>query len=278
MSLPPPSVQYCEWHPKRQTGRYCTRCGRPACPDCLVQVSVGSHCPSCRKAAQPSVRTRAVHWNAGQHLLATRTLIALNVLVFVWTLTGGTGGLFMSNSVTRLQFDLGLFQPALAAGEWYRVVTSGFLHFGILHIGMNMLLLYQLGQLLEPALGRARFTLLYFAAMFGGAAGAILLTPNALTGGASGAVFGLMAAAAVGLQQRGINPFQTGIGATLVLNLVLTLSIPGISIGGHLGGVVAGAAVGYAMLEPRWQRDHKNIGIIAPVAAMVLSLVVMSLR
>lgn len=224
------------------------------------------------------MRTRARHWNAGQLLLATRVLIALNVLVFVWTLTDGTDGLFMSNRISRLQFDLGLFQPALDAGEWYRVVTSGFLHFGILHIGMNMLLLYQLGQLLEPALGRTRFVLLYFAAMFGGAAGAILLTPNAITGGASGAVFGLMAAAAVGLQQRGINPFQTGIGATLVLNLVLTLSIPGISVGGHLGGVIAGAAVGYAMMEPRWQRDMKYVAIAAPITAMVISLLVMVAR
>lgn len=271
-------MQFCEWHPKRQAGRFCTRCGRAACPDCLVQVAVGSHCPACRKAAQPSVSTRARHWNAGQHILATRTLIALNVLVFIWTLAGSTGNIITSSQVSQHQYDLGLFQPALASGEWYRVVTSGFLHFGILHIGMNMLLLYQLGQLLEPALGRARFTLLYFAAMFGGAAGAILLSPYSLTGGASGAVFGLMAAAAVGLHQRGINPFQTGIGATLVLNLVLTLSIPGISIGGHLGGVIVGAAVGYAMLEPRWQRDMRRIGYVAPIVAMVVSVLVMAAK
>lgn len=268
-------MQYCEWHPKRQTGRFCTRCGRPACPDCLTQVDIGSHCPTCTKAARPTIATRARFWNAGQNLLATRALIAINAIVFVWTLTGGTSGLLMGDRITQQQYDLGLFRSGLAQGEWYRVVTSGFLHFGILHIGMNMLLLYQLGQLLEPALGRTRFSLLYFSALFGGAAGAIVLTPNAITGGASGAVFGLMGAAAIGLHQRGINPFQTGIGATLVLNLVLTLSIPGISIGGHLGGVAVGAAVGYAMLEPRWQRDMRQIGYIAPIVAMVLSLIVM---
>ncbi len=242
----------------------------------MTQVDIGSHCPACTKAARPSASTRARHWNAGQHILATRALIAINVLVFVWTLTGGTDGLFMGNRISQQQYDLGLFQIGLSNGEWYRVVTSGFLHFGILHIGMNMLLLYQLGQLLEPSLGRARFTLLYFAAMFGGAAGAILLSPNALTGGASGAVFGLMAAASVGLHQRGINPFQTGIGATLLLNLVLTLSLPGISIGGHLGGVIVGAATGYAMMEPRWQRDMKYVGYAAPIAAIALSLIVMA--
>lgn len=136
-----------------------------------------------------------------------------------------------------------------------------------------MLLLWQLGQLLEPALGEWRFTLLYFASMFGGAAGALLLTPDGLTGGASGAVFGLMAAAAVGLQQRGVNPMRTGIGSTLILNLLITFMIPGISIGGHVGGALTGAAVGYAMLEPRWTRSTPAIAWITPVVAMVLAVV-----
>ena len=92
----------------------------------------------------------------------------------------------------------------------WRVVSSGFLHFGIFHLGMNMLLLWQLGSLLEPALGRARFLLLYLASLVGGATGAILLSPNALTGGASGAVFGLMGAAAVALLRRGVNPMALG--------------------------------------------------------------------
>jgi membrane associated rhomboid family serine protease len=118
---------------------------------------------------------------------------------------------------------------------------------------MNMLLLWQLGQLLEPSMGRTKFTALYFIAMVGGAIGALVVEPNGLTGGASGAVFGLMAAAAVGLKQRGINPMQTGIGSTLILNLLITFAIPGISIGGHIGGALTGAAVGYVLLKPRWR-------------------------
>jgi membrane associated rhomboid family serine protease len=192
-------------------------------------------------------------------------LIALNAFVFLWTLAG-------SGSLDQRQFDLGLSLVYVQNGEWYRIVTSGFLHFGLLHVGMNMLLLWQLGQLLEPALGQWRFSLLYFASMFGGAAGALLLTPDGLTGGASGAVFGLMAAAAVGLQQRGVNPMRTGIGGTLVLNLLITFMIPGISIGGHLGGALTGAMVGYAMLEPRWTRSSPAIAWIAPVVAMILSV------
>ena len=205
-------------------------------------------------------------WNAVQPILTTRVLIALNVFVFLWTLTA-------SGSVTKNQFDLGLSLPYIADGEWYRIVTSGFLHFGLIHIGMNMLLLWQLGQLLEPALGQARFALLYFASMFGGAFGALVLTPNGLTGGASGAVFGLMAAASVGLQQRGVNPLRTGIGATLLLNLLITFTIPGISIGGHLGGALMGAAVGFVMLQPHRTRSTPLVTVVTPVVAMMLCVV-----
>ncbi len=196
-----------------------------------------------------------------QPILATRVLIAINAFVFLWTVTGPL-------SSSRRQFDLGLSLSFIDNGEWYRIVTSGFLHFGIIHIAMNMLLLWQLGQLLEPALGQVRFVLLYFSSMFGGAVGALALTPNGLTGGASGAVFGLMAAATVGLQQRGVNPMRTGIGATLLLNLLITFTIPGISIGGHLGGALMGAAIGYVMLEPRRTRSTPMVSVIAPIVAM----------
>jgi membrane associated rhomboid family serine protease len=173
--------------------------------------------------------------------LVTRTIIAINIVVYFWTVAGNH------------EFDLGLSKFYIDNGEYYRIITSGFLHFSVLHVGMNMFLLWQLGQLLESAMGRIRFTSLYFICMIGGAIGALILEPNALTGGASGAVFGLMAAAAVGLHQRGINPMRTGIGTTLILNLVITFAIPGISIGGHLGGALTGAALGYVMLKPRWR-------------------------
>ena len=109
---------------------------------------------------------------------------------------------------------------------------------------MNMFILWQLGQLIETGLGRTRFAMIYFASLLGGSAGALLLSPNALTGGASGAVFGLMGAAAVILHRRGVNVMRTGIGTTLILNLVITFALPGVSIGGHLGGVLIGALIG----------------------------------
>ena len=272
MSFPPPILEYCTRHPDVATGRHCTRCDRPACSQCLTQADIGSLCSECLRRAKPATRERIRFWNAAQSLLVTRVTIGLNAIIFVWVLFGSDryigGGV-----INGRELDMALSQFFIDDGEWYRLISSGFLHFGLFHIGMNMFLLWQLGVLLEPALGRARFALLYFVSMLGGAVGALVLSPNALTGGASGAVFGLMAAASVGLQQRGVNPLKTGIGATLILNLLITFTIPGISIGGHLGGALMGAAAGYAMLEPRWNRSNPWIGWVAPILGMVLSLV-----
>jgi membrane associated rhomboid family serine protease len=233
----------------------------------LVQVSVGSHCLDCVKAARPDVKTRARFWNARQPTLVTYALIAINAVVYFWTA-----------SAPRNEVKLALYKPFIADGEYYRLVTSGFLHFSIFHIGMNMLLLFQLGQLLEPAIGRVRFGLLYFAALLAGSLGALMVQPFGLTGGASGAVFGLMAAAAIGMHRRGVNIFQTGIGMVLVLNLVLTFTIPGISIGGHVGGAIAGALCGFVLLAPRhaplpnWASYAMPVGII--IVAVMGSLAI----
>ncbi len=275
MSLPPPLLEYCTRHPQIVTGRHCTRCDRPACNDCLTPVDIGSHCTECVRRARPATSERIRFWNAAQPVLVTRLIIAINVIAYAWVLTG-TQLSSIAGSINSNELDMGLSQVFIDNGEWYRIISSGFLHFGLIHVGMNMLLLWQLGQLLEPALGRARFTLLYFTAMVGGATGALLMNPNGLTGGASGAVFGLMAAAAVGFQQRGVNPMRTGIGATLMLNLLITFAIPGISIGGHLGGALIGGAIGYAMLEPQWQRDAPWIAWVAPAICIASSLLFIS--
>jgi membrane associated rhomboid family serine protease len=159
--------------------------------------------------------------------------------------------------------------------EWYRLITSGFLHFGILHIAMNMYMLFQLGKLLEPPLGRLRYGLLYFACLLGGSLGVLVLegSSTGLHGGASGAVFGLMGAAAIGMQRRGINIFQTGLGATLMINLLLTFTIPGISIGGHIGGIVMGAICGSIMLPPPHQKQPPWLGYVVPTIAIIGSVI-----
>lgn len=272
MSLPqPPVLAHCYRHPDRETGRSCTRCGKPACGECLVQVSIGSHCLDCVKAARPDVKTRAKFWNARQPTLVTYSLIAINAVVYLWTIAANQK--FDSGRFPHGDFTLALAKPFLQDGEYYRLVTSGFLHYGLFHIGMNMLLLFQLGQLLEPAIGRSRFGLLYFASLLGGSVGALMLQPNGLTGGASGAVFGLMAAAAIGLHRRGVNVFKTGIGTILLLNLVITFTIPGISVGGHLGGAIAGAICGFVMLAPQHAVLPRWASYATPIAVVVASVV-----
>ncbi len=278
MSLPQPptapALPRCYRHPDRETGRSCTRCGKPACSECLVQAAVGSHCLDCSRAARPDVRTRANFWKARQHALLTNVLIGLNVAVFLYTTLQDTSSLGGRGGISEAQFDLGLNKWLLHVNhEWYRLVTAGFLHFGIIHIAFNMLLLYQLGQLLERVLGPVRFGLLYAAGLLAGSAGVLIAGGNGITGGASGAVFGLMAAAAIGLHRQGVNVFSTGIGTTLLLNLFLTFAIPGISVGGHLGGAVGGAICGFLMLPPRWQPYPKWVTYAAPIAVLVVSVV-----
>lgn len=158
-------------------------------------------------------------------------------------------------------------------GSWYRLVTSGFLHYGVIHIALNMYFLYTLGPLLEAPLGRVRFLLLYLASLLGGSLGVILLQPGSLAAGASGAVFGLMAAASVGLWRRGVNPLSTNIGRVLLLNLVLTFMVSGISIGGHLGGAAAGALCATVMLAPSHKPAPAWATYAMPIAVAVVSVV-----
>lgn len=253
---PPPPAQACYRHPNRVTGRACTRCGRPACADCLQPASVGSLCPECSRQGRPSVSTRVKWASAGQHDLTTKVLIAINALVFIGAIAIGHGGVFKESDwhfrgalIARFLPQFGDWYRGVAEGGWWRLVTSGFLHYGIIHLGMNMWVLWAVGPALERELGRIRFLLVYFASMLGGAAGALLLSPDARTAGASGAIFGLFGAFAAGLYQRGVNPLRTSIGTAIILNLVLTFGLSNISVGGHIGGLVAGAICGWFVLR-----------------------------
>ena len=221
---------------------------------------------------------RLRHWQAGHAALVTRSLIIVNLAVFVLTIVADPRSL--SGRTTQLQVDLGLNGRLVALGpmEWYRLLSSGFIHFGVIHIGFNMFLLHQLGGMLEPTIGRVRFALVYVTCLLGGAAGAMLLQPGGLHGGASGAVFGLMGLAAIGYQQRGINPLSTSIGTLLILNLVITFVVPGISIGGHLGGAVAGAVCGVIVLSPRRPRpsDLSAITMLVAIGVFLVAIAVVA--
>ncbi|MEY4340384.1 MAG: hypothetical protein RLZ14_2234 [Actinomycetota bacterium] len=252
-----------------------------ACSECLVQASVGSHCLDCAKASRPDTATRVRLASSRFAAPVTYGIIAVNVLVFVWIAVASGSG--FGGELTQGHVDLGLSKAILQgttsyngtpipAHQWYRLVTSGFIHFGVFHILMNMLLLFQLGNLLERALGGVRFGLMYAACLLAGSLGVLVLGSAGVTGGASGAVFGLMAGAAVERQRRVVNVFSTGIGTTLLINLVLTFSIRGISIGAHLGGVVGGAICGWFMLAPAWKPQPKWVAVVAPVAVAVVSV------
>lgn len=234
---------------------------------------MGSHCLDCAKAARPDVKTRAVFWNARQPALVTMGLIGANVLAFLATVLGD--GRALAGDLTEAHVDYGLFGPAIGYyDEWYRIVTSGFMHFGIIHIGFNMYLLYMLGQMLEPALGRVKFALVYLAGLLGGSAGALLLSPNSISAGASGAVFGLMALAFVGYYLNGMNPMNTSIGSLLILNLFITFVVSNVSIGGHLGGALAGALCAFTVMAPRHKQLPKWASYAGPVAVCAIAIVV----
>ena len=247
-----------------------------------MQASVGSHCVDCARAARPDVATRVKFASSRVLTPVTYTIIAINVLVFLWM--GVKDPKSFGGGITQAHANLGLSRNILKYGvaytdgshdpthQWYRLVTNEFIHFGFFHIGMNMLLLFQLGNLLERALGGKKLALMYFASLLAGSLGVIVVNTPGITGGASGAIFGLMAGAAVGLHRRGVNIFSTGIGTTLVLNLVLTFTISGISFGGHIGGGIGGAICGWVMLAPGWKPVPKWATWATPIAVAVLSV------
>jgi membrane associated rhomboid family serine protease len=253
----------CYRHPSRETGVSCSNCGKPICPDCMTSTPVGMRCPDCAGQRQRVHTMRSMHVDP----IVTYVLIGINVLMFLGS--GGGGGILTGGGSggSRVFLDFALWGPAIDVNhEYYRLITGGFLHSGILHIGFNMYILYWLGTMLEPSLGHLRFGALYFASLLAGSFGALLLDPNAVTVGASGAVFGLMGAAFVLQRARGIDPMQSGIGPIILINLVLGFVIPNVSVGGHIGGLVGGVICAFAMER----LAGRGRGVLLPVAACVV--------
>jgi membrane associated rhomboid family serine protease len=245
----------CYRHPGRETGVSCSNCGRPICPDCMTPTSVGMRCPECARQ-RTQVRTLR---STTHEPVVTYALIAINVAAFIASTVAG-GGLANRGGGTVIEHGA-LNGPAIAdQHEFWRLITSGFLHAGFLHIGFNMYLLYLLGRMIEPAIGPVRFATLYFASLLAGACGALIVDPHALTVGASGAVFGLMGAAALMMRARGLSVMESGIGGLIVLNLAFSFIFSGISIGGHIGGLIGGFAAAGA-LEMGMQRRSQLLGI-----------------
>jgi len=268
----------CYRHPSRETGVSCSNCGRPICPDCMTTTPVGMRCPECAKQSTRVVRMREM----ASVPQVTYALIVINAIVFF---TEGRSALSISGQASGTVVGEGaligsseipaLANVGVAHGQWWRIVTSGFLHENLLHIGFNMYVLYILGRMIEPVLGRVKFATIYFVSLLTGSLGALLVSPHALTVGASGAVFGVMGAAAVELRARQIPVMQSGVGTLILLNLVISFTLPGISWGGHVGGLIGGALA--ALVIQYGQRHRAQTLALAGCAVIAVAAVAGSL-
>ncbi|MCX4989733.1 MULTISPECIES: rhomboid family intramembrane serine protease [unclassified Streptomyces] len=267
----------CYRHPDRETGVRCTRCERPICPECMVSASVGFQCPDCVRggsgtghapaATQP--RTLAGGTVASDPRLVTKVLIGLNLAFYLVQLSVGDAftDRFTLFGRAWLSGDI----QGVAEGQWYRMLTSMFLHGSAMHIIFNMLSLWWVGGPLEAALGRARFIALYFISGLAGSALCYLLADaNQPSLGASGAIFGLFGATAV--LMRRLNYDMRPIIALLVINLIFTFGWSNIAWQAHIGGLVAGVVVGYAMVHaPRERRNLVQYGVCALMLVAVVA-------
>jgi membrane associated rhomboid family serine protease len=274
----------CYRHADRRAGVKCQRCERWICPDCMHQASVGFHCPECLRTGGQQVYRGAQLHAALSRPVVTYALIAANALVFFVDLatagsSGFGGGLVSMNETGGLVEQGALLGVGLtpaqevigvAQGEWWRIFTSGFLHAGFIHIGMNMLFLYLLGPLLERELGRIDFAALYVTSLVTGSFGVMLLDPFARTVGASGAIYGLLGAAVALQLSRGINPWSSGIGGLILINVLITFTVPGISIGGHLGGLIGGFAAGWMLVQISARLPRRQATIAGPLVCVAI--------
>jgi membrane associated rhomboid family serine protease len=278
------AVPVCYRHPGRETGISCTRCERPVCPECMVSASVGFQCPDCVRQgsgtghhpAASTPRTLAGGVAAADPRLVTKILLGINLAVFV----------LVTAAPEALLDDLVLLGRAwdptpppgsvagIAEGQWYRLVTSVFLHQEVWHIGFNMLGLWWLGGPLETALGRVRFLALYLLSGLAGSALTYLVAaPNQPSLGASGAIFGLLGATAV--LMRRMNHDMRPVLVLLALNLVLTFTMGGIAWEAHVGGLVAGVLIAIGLVHaPRARRTAVQAGTCALVLLVSAAVIV----
>ncbi|MFD5831800.1 rhomboid family intramembrane serine protease [Lentzea sp. NPDC060358] len=267
-----PETPVCARHSDRPTRLRCTRCDRPACPDCLRDASVGMQCVDCVNEGNRTVRrprTLAGAQVSDGRPIVTYVMIALNVLAYVVTVV--QSGSPMNNSRAGLFQETSLIPELTASGEWWRVVTSGFMHFGLIHLAFNMAALWVVGPVVEQELGRLRYTAVYFLSLLGGSAAAFYFgTVCQQLAGASGAVFGLMGAVLIVFkrQKRDISTIVVVVGINLVSNFFTNASLLG-----HLGGFVVGGLLTLAMVKaPQANRNAYQIGAVVAVAVLLAGM------
>ena len=291
------AVRYCYRHPDRETGLSCSECGRPICYECMTPAPVGLRCPEHSGKPQGVAKVtraaeRAVTGAGGRRVNAvTLALIGINVAVYLAELgAGGTingtsnwlfdhgasvmNGIYFRGELAPLPANAsvpGLDAIGFAHGEWWRIFTPMFLHYGPFHLALNMYSLYFAGSILESIIGRWRFLLLYVVSGLAGSAGAFLWSPDSIGVGASGAIFGVLGALFVLERQRHIS---TGgqIAGLIVINLVFTFVLSSyVSVGAHVGGLIGGVVVMFLMLRAN-RSAVIAVGAAAAVTAVSLVL------
>ncbi|MEV4257613.1 rhomboid family intramembrane serine protease [Spirillospora sp. NPDC049652] len=299
-AAPPPRPQNetpsCYRHPKRETYVRCVRCDRYTCPDCLRDAAVGQQCVECVREGHRSVRqARSVFGGrVGGTPWVSYTIIGLCVLAYLGELAApgivdrldalGTGlrspdGHYF---VDGGHVPPGWTQVGIAHGEWYRLITSAFLHqppgagFGVLHIALNMWWVWTLGRRTEEMLGWARFGALYLLSALGGSVLAFLVAPTTGALGASGAVFGLAASYWVFSRRLG-HDMRAANQQTLYVLVWLVISAGLTSWQGHLGGFLAGGVIAVAFAyAPKARRAL--VQAAAGVALFALLLVLVAVK
>jgi membrane associated rhomboid family serine protease len=210
----------------------------------MTVTPVGMRCPECSKQRTKVMRMR----DMAEIPRVTYGLIAANVIAYlIERTTLGSGETLYFRGALLGSPEVPGIEQGVAFGQWWRLVTGGFLHANLLHIGFNMLILYWLGRMLEPAIGSVRFAAVYVTSLFAGAFGALLVTPHALTVGASGAIFGVAGCAVVEMRSRNISVMESGLGMLIGVNLLIGFTSSGISVGGHIGGLIGGALAGLVL-------------------------------
>lgn len=277
----PDTIPHCYRHPDRETYISCQRCGRPICPDCMRQASVGFQCPECVRQGQGEQRQPRTAFGGRIPTRAdavTIGLIVVNVVCFVIArATGGFSGWFgrlmaMAPDSYRIPTSQGIFTvEGVADGAYWRLITSTFLHTEIFHIALNMFALWIFGSFVEAALGRIRFLSLYLLCGFIGSVTTYwFAAPISYTLGASGAIFGLFGAALVIFlrQKRDV----TSLLVLLGLNLVITFTVGNISWQAHIGGLIAGLVLGWGIAyAPRDRRTFLTVGCMVLIFAIGLA-------
>jgi membrane associated rhomboid family serine protease len=231
------------------------------CPDDVAAGTAGVRAPRRTSGLRASGR----RWGP-----VTLTLIGLNVAMFLLTavLTGLAGLDPLDNYRTALFQDLAQVPFLVDAGDWWRPITAAFLHYGVIHLALNMLSLLVFGSELERLVGRGRYLTIYLVSVLGGAAAIQLLgDPFTQVAGASTAIYGLMGAFGVVLVQQ--KQDLRGLLTLLGINLVISF-LPGVSLIGHLGGLIGGAASAAVLIAARRRRPLAVGGIAAVVAALLV--------